>query len=598
MFREYDRLLRGLWFVHSRQLTLGLLWYGLVLVVCWTLSVWVPQLAFGCMVAGALLSIPFLVRVSAMFSFADLKASVDLPESLFPKFFARLPISTTTYVTTSLVGNVTSQMIWGAGVCGLLVPDAALNALPEGFRDRGVVLALVIFIYGGFLNFGYCFAMMTFRVAWERVLFAPTVCIAPTNLLIVGGMLQWTASFHLFIQALFYLSSWIAYAICFHQGRHSIEWFEFWNMRWFRWLGRGRVAGLSVENREAALAKQWKLAGGLRQFTESLTTVRYSEPFTSPMAAQGWREWRLHGLGMLLLSVVLTGLVQMIYVAIWLQSTSYGAKAVGCVLAIFSAILCPLLMIGAMGQGVTGSKSHRSQYLGIPPFLAVRPMSDASLMQSILGTSALSMGLLVVVCQAMTIVIMGVTGSLPFAIQLAGDMIATFGIIPCVSSFVLLGLLMFVGAFKMFAASMLLNLYGKMWVYWLNFYLRFVVGITLLVVSLRLATNPTIASNAILFASNANQALIGIVIALLLKFAFAWWLMKKLETEARVSSQNLWWGVRLWLCFFLLISALLIIATAQTRISLSLLLVSVACFVPLNRVLACFLLMFRVRHES
>ena len=306
-------------------------------------------------------------------------------------------------------------------------------------------------------------------------------------------------------------------------------------------------------------------------------------PFASPAHAQAWFEWKRHGRALpVWVAIVLPFLLLILWTA--------GTSTTLVVVTLLAALVTPMVM--ALFSGVTVARSgNTSDWFGLPPFCAVRPLTNGQLLAAKLKMTMWStLAAWCVVGAAIPIALVG-SGTWPIARDFGRHATTIVG---APRALALLGFLvgvLMLSTWKQLMQNLYIGLTGNE---------RLIKGSLFASIVLASILGPLAIwtlddTNRIATLWSMTPLILGIVVAL--KMGVAAWVAGRLTRARTVSDRTLVTGALSWTAVVLTLFGILAWLTDTPHIPRFLVMLIAILLVPLVRISAATLAVQQNRHR-
>ena len=313
-------------------------------------------------------------------------------------------------------------------------------------------------------------------------------------------------------------------------------------------------------------------------------------PFTSPIVAQTWCEWREYGWSL----PVWAGIV--VPVECVLMSLVLGTNPAVLTWVTIAIVLVTLPIVASFVASTVGKAGpHTRDDHGLPPFLATRPLTTVALITAKLRAATAS----TMVAWLVPIVVVPLTLRISDTWSVVADRVAALRSVvgtPRTTVFLLLVLALFVSAtWKRLVLSLHIGLSGRPWLVRLHFGVTLAFMIALTIVAGPLSRSILRNTDRLLAAWAALPWILGALV--MVKLAVGAWIIARLQRERLLTDRAIVTGVACWAGAVFALYVVLVWMTWSPHVARHLLMMIAILAIPLARLSAAPLALAWNRHR-
>jgi hypothetical protein len=308
-------------------------------------------------------------------------------------------------------------------------------------------------------------------------------------------------------------------------------------------------------------------------------------PFASPMSAQTWYEWQLHGRS---LPVLVAFVLPFALGLLFLDPTAPALV----IISLAVVALTPPIMASFVASTVRRAGAQRGDDYGLPPFLATRPLTSAALIAAKLRVSIVSTLITWLLVIATIPMALSLSDTWPIVMERALDLRDRIGLPRASAIAVLVVLALVATTWKRLVTSLYIGLSGRPWL------IRTNIGVTMVVLVVAIPLAQWIGRNTLEIVIRIFDVVPQVAALLVaMKMAAAGWIVTRLDRSRLIESRVLLTAATLWLAAVLSLFAVLAwIADTPHIPRYGILLVAILA-IPLARLSAAPLALASNRHR-
>jgi hypothetical protein len=308
-------------------------------------------------------------------------------------------------------------------------------------------------------------------------------------------------------------------------------------------------------------------------------------PFASPMSAQTWYEWQLHGRS---LPVLVAFVLPFALGLLFLDPTAPALV----IISLAVVALTPPIMASFVASTVRRAGAQRGDDYGLPPFLATRPLTSAALIAAKIRVSIVSTIITWVLVIAAVPLALSLSNTWPTVIERARDLRDLIGLPRATAITVLAVLALVATTWKRLVTSLYMGLSGRPWL------VRTHIGVTLVLLVAAIPFIQWIGSNTRVIVVRILDAVpVAATILVALKMSAAAWIAIRLDRSRLIEPRALLATVAAWLVAVLALYAVFAWIAETPIIPRYALLLLAILAIPLTRLSAAPLALASNRHR-